>query len=312
MVSGSHTKIELKKVLPLIRNLLGVAVLIFLVYYVGVNDIFNSIRSIKVYYLPVIFGLYILFLCMSTLCIQILIKKKTSFKKMFKYCSLSWVFGLVIPGKLGELSLAFLLKKEGFNFIPSLVISFIDKFLTLLFLIIISFFGVFLFFDANQSLYFIIITSLIIGCFYLFFNIKLLQFFIPKKYRKYSNEFIIEYSSFFKKERKRLYFNFLLTILRWLINSFMVFFIFLSLGITINIFYILIINTLTAFTSLIPLTVNGLGIRQSLGVYLFSKINVSSSLSLNMYLISLSLTYFIALALYSYYSYFDGSEVKPT
>ena len=311
MVPGPHTKIELGTILSLLRNLTGVIVLVFLVYYIGVNDVFNSIRSIKIYYLPVIIGLYILFLIVSTLCIKTLIRKSISFKKIFKYYSLSWVFGLVIPGKLGELSLAFLLKKEGFKFIPSLVISLLDKFLTSLFLVGISFFGVFLFFDFKQSISFIFITVFILGAFYLFVNIEIFRFFIPKKYNMYVNEFLVEYHSFFQKDRKRIYINLLLTTLRWFLNSIMVFFIFLSFGITVNVFYILIINTLTAFTSLIPFTINGLGIRQSLGVYLFSKINVIPSISLNMYLISLSLTYFIALALYSYYSYLDGSEVKP-
>lgn len=304
MVPRSHKK-NTVNLLSMVRSVLGIVVLLILVYYVGVHNLFKSISSIKLFYLPLILSLYIIFLLISALCIKVLIKgKNIPFSKLFKYYSLSWVVGLLLPGKLGEFSLVYFLKKEGIKTIHAVVISLLDKFLTLLFLLCITFYGFFLFFTIRQSVIFISVLCIIFLFSYIFEKyIDSFLFIIPTRFRKHIKNFFYQYHLFIKNGKKGIYINFLLTIVRWLVNSLVVFFIFLSLGLHVNIFYILIVNTMAALVSLIPITINGLGIRQSVGVFLFSKINVSPVITVNMYIINLSLTYLIALSLYSYYTY---------
>ena len=310
MVSRPHKKGNLKGIFSVLRGIFGLVILFALVYYVSVNNVFEAIKSINVYLLPIIISLYVLFLVISTICVKTLLKQNIRFQKLFKYYSLSWVFGLLLPGKIGEFSLAFFLKREGLRLIPSFVIFFLDKFITFIFLTLVTFFGVFFFFDFRQSVYFILSTSFIIFLVFSFLNIKVFWVLIPKKYRSHSEEFVKEYNLFFKENRKKIYLNFIFTSFKWIVNSLAIFLVFLSLGVMPNILYVLVINTITAMASLIPITINGLGIRQSLGVYLFSKIGVEPTLSLSMYLISLSITYLLAFCLYSYYSYLDGSRVS--
>lgn len=310
MVSRSHKKDSLNTMLGILRTLFGLVILFALVYYVSIHDIFKSIGSMNIYFIPFIISLYIIFLVLSTICLQILLKEQIPLKRLFKYYSLSWVFGLILPGKVGEFSFAFLLKKEGFNMIPSFVVFFLDKFITFIFLTGITFLGAFIFFDFRQALFFVAILSFIILLIFSFLNIKVFWVFIPKKYRHHAEEFVNEYHSYLKNDRRKIYLNLIFTCFKWIANSSAIFLIFMSLGITTNLIHILVINTLTALASLIPITINGLGIRQSLGVLLFSKIGVDPAIALSMYLISLSLTYLMAFFLYSYYSFLDGSGVQ--
>lgn len=296
--------------LRIFRNIFGIAMLVLLIHYVGINNIYSSMKSMKIFYFPILIGLYFLFLFFSALCIRTLIKKELPLKKIFKYYSLSWVYGLISPGKIGELSLVYFLKKEGIDTIPSFVVSFLDKFITFIFLSIVASFGFFFFFDTNQAIYIMAIIGILFVLLSLITHTDLLRFLIPKRYHIYLSSFSNEYKSFFKNHKERVYANFFYTTLRWATNSFLVFVIFSSLGVTVNLIYILIINTITALLSLVPVTINGLGIRQSMGVYLFSKININPAVSLNMYLISLSTTYLMAFGVYSYYSYFNG-DAKP-
>ena len=90
----------------------------------------------------------------------------------------------------------------------------------------------------------------------------------------------------------------MITILRWLINNFLAYSIFLALGIHVSFFKILIIGMVAALVSLIPISINGLGIRQSIGIYLFSRIGVEPVYALNMFLIMVVISYSIAAILF--------------
>ena len=311
MATGQNSKIKLRNIFSAIRVIFGIFILVALVYYIGTNNIISSIKSIKLYFFPIIVLFYFLFLLVSTLSIFVLLENQVSFFRLFKYYCISWVYGLILPGRIGEFSIIYFLKKEGIPPTSSFVVSLLDKFITLLFFIFITLIGSFLFFSTNQAIYVGILLISVLLCGILLPRTKIFLFFIPKKYKPFFHQYFEEYTSFFKKHnRKKVYYNILLTFVRWMLNSLLIFLIFLSFGISINIFYILIINTMTALISLVPITANGIGIRQSMGVYLFSKIDVTPTIALNMYIISLSITYLLAFFLYSYFSYFDGNGVR--
>ena len=310
MVSGSPKNHKLGKFLNIIRNIIGILILVILVYYVGTNNIFNSFKSINFLYFPIILVSYISSLLLSTLCISFLIKKKIPFNKLFRCYTLSWVYGLLLPGKLGEFSLVYFLKKERLSISTSLVVSFIDKLITFLLFSVITVIGVLLVFNFRQGINALILFLIIIVMTALAAKINLLSKIVPKKYKSYIKPFFNEYHHFFKNDKKRIYKNLYFTLVRWFVDGVSIFMIFLALGITVNIIYVLIINTMTALLSLIPLTANGLGIRQSAGVYTFSKLNINPAITVNMYLISLSFTYLIAFSLYSYYSFIQRGDAS--
>ena len=304
MVSWKNNKTNLKSIFILLRVGIGITLLYTLIHILGAKSIYESIKSINLLYYPVIILGFFIFILISAFCIKVLVDAKISFSNMLKYYSLSWVFGLLLPSKLGEFSLAFFLKKENIPLARGLSISLLDKIITFLLFFVISSFGIFLFFTPVQSLILIAICFFIVLSFFLvlILNYDRLLFFLPQKYTSHFKDFIKETCFFFKYHRGRLYLNLFLSITRWGINAFILLLIFLSLGISVNFFLIYIINAIIALVSLIPITINGLGIRQSIGVFLFSKMGINSAIALDMLLIQLILTYSFAFLLYAYYN----------
>lgn len=302
MVSRS-SKGHQMKFLNMIKNMIGIIILIILVFIVGINNVIDSFKSINILYLPIILGLYIFSLFLNTLCIGFLIKKRILFSKLFKYCTLSWVHGLISPAKLGEFSLIYFLKKEKLSIPTSLVIFSINKLITFFLFSIITIIGIYLFLDLRQGAPIILFLIIIIIFLLLVNKTNIFLKFTPKKYKSYIKPFFNTYDYFLKNGKKDIVKNFYFTLIRWIVDGLTIFTIFLSLGIPVNIFYVFVINSITSLSSIVPITTNGLGIRQSVGVYIFSKLNINPAITVNMYLISLSFTYLIAFCFYSYYTF---------
>lgn len=66
------------------------------------------------------------------------------------------------------------------------------------------------------------------------------------------------------------------------------------MGISAPILIMMPLFAITAITSLVPLTPNGLGLRESVGLVLFGKIGVGTEIALSAYLIDLTLNYLLA------------------
>lgn len=304
MVSRKNNKTNLKPIFVFLKVAVGISLLFTLIYIVGTKNIYESIKSINISYYPAIILGFFIFILISVFCIKVLIDVTIPFNNLLRYYSLSWVFGLLLPSKIGEFSLAFFLKKESIPLAKGLSISLLDKVISFLIFFIVSSFGFFLFFTPLQSLSLIVICLFILLFFILFLtlNYDRMFFFLPQKYISILKDFTKEIRYFFRYYRGRIYLNLFLSTIRWGINALILLLIFLSLGVSVNFFVIYTINAIIALVSLIPITINGLGIRQSIGVLLFSKIGIESVIALNMLLIQLILTYAFAFLFYVYYN----------
>ena len=79
--------------------------------------------------------------------------------------------------------------------------------------------------------------------------------------------------------------------------------IFKSLNYDVSLFYVIIISSITLIVSLIPLTPNGLGIREGVGLLLFNRLGIPFETSLAMYLIIILMNYSSGIIGIIYYFY---------
>ena len=117
------------------RIFISIAILGILIYYVGIKQILETFVSMKKVFLIPILILHIISLLIGALNIKILIKKiknKLSFRKILKYYLVSWSIGSIMPGKIGEFSILYMLKKENISYGQSLAITMIDKIITII------------------------------------------------------------------------------------------------------------------------------------------------------------------------------------
>jgi len=94
----------------------------------------------------------------------------------------------------------------------------------------------------------------------------------------------------FRNYKKMIIYNLILSCFIQVISALSVYFIGLSLGVSISIFYFLIFLPIIGAITLLPIAIGGLGLREGLYVVYFAKAGVIKQLALAMSLLSLSFT----------------------
>jgi hypothetical protein len=286
-----------KKLKYLIRILLGI-VIFFLVYFkVGFSNIFKTILSMNnLYWIPALLVLTIAFLVAAyNIKIHTDLINKIPFKVIMKYYMISWAFGLLAPGRIGELSIAYFLKKHKLTIGQGTAVSLFDKIATIFVLGIISIFGFYIFLPKDALFYSLaLLISFIVAI--LLISSKKIRHFIRKYIlRKYEHKFKGFYKTIILafKKKKVISLKILLSLVRWVLVSIMISFLFMGIGTIVSFWNILIITSIASIVVLIPITPGGLGTRDITIIYLYSligiDINIAASISLLLNMINYSL-----------------------
>jgi uncharacterized protein (TIRG00374 family) len=282
----------------LYKVVIGLSILIFLFLKVGIANIGRLLIGFDFeYVIPIIISLALIFFW-EVLNIKVLISKINSvgYFKLFKYHLLSWSVGLFVPGKIGQFSIIPLLKKEGVGMGKGSAIILIDKFMTLLTLSILALCGFFIFFSVKQA--FTIFGILIVLALVVIFSLKdksrsFIKKFILRKHAIKFEGFSKTMKFYLKDCKKRLLLNFLITMIKWATSATMIFLLFLSFNYFVDYYKILLITPMGVLVSFIPISLSGLGIRESTVAFLYSQIGVSSVAVVSVYLVNLVINYIV-------------------
>lgn len=288
-----YTEEMIKKILnsKYLRILISLLILTLLFYKIGFTRIQEALSNFDLVYSPFILIAYFLSFLFGAINVKLLTNciNPIKFWKIFSYYTQSWCYGLWSVGRIGEFSMIYFLKDENISVGQATAISIIDRGTTFIVVSIIAVFGFFLFFsfEAALRLLAILLLMIILALFFIFTKRGRS---IIKKYflRKYADKFTgFSKTLFFYLRRKKaaLFVNFLLTNLKWITTAYINYFFFMAFGISISIVYIIIITAISAIISLIPLSISGLGFRESAGVYLFSLKGVPVGVSGSLFII---------------------------
>ena len=300
----------MKKVyLNAIKIIISIILLTFVIVKVGLEEIIGTFLSMDLKYIPLILVIYFISVILGAFNIYLLLKKinvKLNFLIILKYHLLSWSVGLFMPGKIGEFSIIYLLRKEGIHYGKGFAIAFLDKFITLFTLLLFSFIGFIVFFGIDYGFYILLaILTLILLAFILTssFGSKIIKF-IFRKYSSYFEVFRDTFKEFFIKHKMNLFINFLITILKWFLASIVVLFIFFSFGYSANIFLITLISMSLIIINLVPITFHGLGLKELAAVYLYGLIGIPGEISVATYLIFTIIAYLLGVILMLSFGHF--------
>lgn len=287
-----------KKLFNLIKISLGIVILSILFYKLGIGDIIDTLKAMKFWLLIPIYSIIFISLFLTTVGIIVLIKplgEKIGFWKLYRYLAISWSTGLFFPGKVGELTLLYFFKKHKISIGQGSGIWLMDKIISLFVVSILAVIGFLIFFGKNNTL--ILIISLLILFFLIFTFIfsdrlrGLVRKIILRKYARYFKGFSKLLFLYFKKYKKKLLINMFITITRTVVDSLAIFLIFLSFDSAAPFFFLLIIWAMEVIISLIPITINGLGIKQGVSAYLYSLIGIIFPVIGARYVISILVQY---------------------
>ena len=284
-----------------LRIFISVTILIFLIYKIGTKRIVETISQFNAaYMIPILIvtflanllGTYKLILLIKSLKIHI------SFLKLYHLNFLSWCLSLFIPGRIGELFIVYFLKKERIELGVGSAIVIADKLIGVIVTFALAIGGMFLFFSINQSIKMTltVLLGLVIFIYILISNLgrNLIRKFILKKWESKFAGFSKTLFFLMKKHKGILAYNFILSLIKWVLSSFVLYILFISFGQKVPVLMVAIVTATLAITSLIPITTNGLGVKESVGVFIFTLIGIPTEITISVFLMLLVINYLIS------------------
>ena len=147
-----------------LKVIIGLGILIFLIYKIGATNIWSNLGNFNWKFLPFLIILLSVSVLIGSLNIVIFIKalnEKYRFFKIMKYYMISWAYGLILLGRLGEFSIIYFLKKERIGTEKGTLIALLDKAITFICFFVIALFGFFSFFSFKEAI--IMITIILVS-----------------------------------------------------------------------------------------------------------------------------------------------------
>jgi len=299
----------------LIKAFISFIILAFLVYKIGAGSIYDAFSKFGwIWVLPILFVQFII-VFMEGLGIKILLDHITNkrFCRLIRYYFLCWALGSFIPGKMGQLLIIPLLKDDGISVGQSTAVLIMDKLITFLVLSIMTIMALLIFFPFVSSKYLIVI--IVVG-----FIISLFLF-LSNTGRMFIKNYILrKYSILFKGFHKNLiklmlkypfsiFLNTALTLAKMILSALILYMIFVAFHYPIGFYEIFFITPVGMIVSLIPIGLNGLGIRELSVVALYGYLGVPSNIVISTYFIYLLISYIIVVVVISLF-FGDLAKIK--
>ncbi len=287
-----NNKINNKKVLTLLKLAVGVGLLLFVIFKTGLNELAQILSELSFLSFFIILAHVFFQILFSSYNIKLLadaLQYHVPYGALFKSYVPAWGLGKFLPEGIGELSIAYSLKKSGASAGDALFIAVFDKILTVVSLVIITLLGVWLVFPLYTSFVISLYLVLLLALLALPFISKKIRFALKKHIlRRYTAKFagfMQNFRRLLSTGKKYILRNLFVTFVKSLFSAGAVALIFLTLGIEVNPFWVLLINTLVVIVSMIPITIAGLGTREATAAYLYALVGVNASAAVGIYLL---------------------------
>jgi len=269
------------KIKLLIKWIIGLSILFTLTYKLDINQILNTLSKLNIIIILLVFA-WISTPILNAYNYKIILNAmgiKLKFSKIIWYYMISLSLGKFTIGKLGEFSIVSLLKQEKIGYGYSTCLFVIDKLITFITLILIGSIGFFIFFEFNTAIKLLIISLIILIILLLSLRSPFIRSIIKKLILK---EKAKDFKGFYKNivyviktKKKALFADFIVTLLRFVAGGILIYILLLYFNISVPIPVVIIINSIGTIMALIPISISGLGIKESTVIYLYSLIGIN-------------------------------------
>jgi|TARA_Y100000310_G_C20702327_1_gene831034 hypothetical protein len=269
--------------LKFIFKLLVSITLLFLIFrFIGVNKVYNELLNANIYYMAAALFLAIFpifFKAIRWRSIIQIFNKTITIKSSINYTLISIAFSIVTPGRLGEFIKAkYLVDSSNMRYIKSIVTVVIDKIFDIMTIVLLGLIGLsflkeieaFSSFFIYASVFYILVIILIL----IYFDkvLKLISYILSKKYKNSFEKFTLNRTFYIK--------GLLFSLLIWITLSTEAFFILKALNFLSPSFYVVIsIVPLMALSSMLPISIGGMGVRELISIYFLSVIGIQAEKS---------------------------------
>lgn len=263
--------------------------------------------------LPVIF--------ISNIQWQYLLKKQdihVSFLYSMKNIFIGYFYGLITPGGIGAYTRVLYLKNESNETLEKCFLNIgIFNTIDLISLFFISIVGAFVFSNLFPLLFYILLFFCVLWIIFIFFLIRkktwnwiqniILRFTILKKYHTWIST-SVETLQHSLPAKKDVIITWLISIMGWILR-FSIFYLVLGLfSIEVSYVYVVFIIAIANIIAMIPISVYGLGTRETVLISLFSVFNVSSNVIIGVSLYWFFIIWIIPSILGAFISLYEGKK----
>ena len=285
-----------KKTTKLIKFIVGPLILIALFYHIGFQEMGRLLQQVDFIYALLAFVVFIVSVLVASLNLKLMLNavKNIAWKPFLTYYLLSRVSALFLPGRLGDFSITYFLKKENIGYGEGIAAVGVDKIVTIFCSIIVGLLGLHFIFGSND-VGTIIMYLVIAGVIGLLSTTKisrhLIKKYILRRFAPKLQGFSKTLFSYAKEHRGLVAFNIIVTFIRMFVIALAAQLMFKAVGASLPIIVLFLIGGIETMSTLIPVTINGLGIKQSVGVYFFNLLGITPEVVGTRYLIGLIIQY---------------------
>lgn len=276
-----------------IRIVAGLAILAYLIYRLDIRKIYSTIIGIDFVVIILLLLHYATMMLLNSAAIAVLINasdEKIKFPKILKHYTISYAIGRFTPAHLGEFSLIYFLKKEKMKLGKAALITTLFRIISLIALVIISVFGLFYFFSQKNAIVIaaILVSATVLLCLAIFYpKIRnAAKKVILRNHAKKFHGFSESLNELIKTRKPSILASLIIVLFRTFIGAVIFYFAFLTFGVKVPILSILFIDAMGLIITLVPISVSGLGVKESATVWLFLHLGVAAAISGSIYLLA--------------------------
>jgi uncharacterized protein (TIRG00374 family) len=283
----------------LLRTVFGLTLLAGLIWYFDPQQIILSLSAVNIFWVAMAALLIIATTLLGAVNLHLLInlEKNISFTSFLPLFWISWAIGLLVPGQIGDMaSIAAQLHRRGFKLSTSVGRSVVDKLISLILMCVFAFWGFTLLLPLSISIAWVCGTIFILALGLWLF--KRIVSWISTKTGKLA-QFIVntlrETAQVIVQQPQRISANTFLTIIKIIMTGFSYWCVFLALGYNnIDPFGVIALVAISSLTAYIPISFNGIGTAEVVGVLMFETLGMIQADILTAYLILRGLVILIA------------------
>lgn len=263
------------------KSIVSVVLLVLVFRYIGLNKVYNEILSAKPSYIALsvlitFFPIY--FMAARWKNIISLFKVNINLKSSVYYTFISTAFGLITPGRLGQfIKVKYLANDTKISYPKSFVTVIIDKAFDIAILILLALMGSL--FIGNIIWHKLLITAfifyiIILVMIFIYYNkfFEIVGRFLPNKFKSGLKNINIDRQLYIK--------SLLLSLSIWAVYILQAFFILKALDVSkLPIYIITSLVPLMALSSIIPISIGGIGVREIISIYFLSAMNIQAEKS---------------------------------
>jgi hypothetical protein len=264
-------------------SLAGLVLFFFIISRIDVQKVIAAFRQINIKAFVFSIGIYAIYLLIRVIKWKQLMEEE-GIKYSFYDSTLMYLvgnyIGLITPGRIGDFSKIFYLRKDGHPTKKAFITVFLDRATDLLFLFLLGYAALFIFYQyfAGQ-IYWIsaVLVLLLLIALVLMIKKDMTKRLIKAFFRLFRPEF--SFTEFFKDLQslniKVILKAVLFTIASWLVLYISYFLGAVALGIDIPFIYLIASMSVSSLFTMLPISISGIGTRDAILILLFGFIGIN-------------------------------------